>query len=422
MKKKTILPKVLYVGDKWCLGKKVHGISEWETNLWKSLKSTGLVNLEVFHFDDYFYQNKKPGDGAFIKKISTFHPDIICIVIYKKPGADFNVPKWKTLKVIKNHYKIPIIAIWGDLVTPGQVKIYKELLPYTTINAATLSAATVKRMGNPEKCIYMWVPKDTKIFNNPQKKRDINVSYTGSLKKDRLERINYLVDNSIPVYYRGGEREEHLTTSEYADIFKRSKITLSFARQYFPHYSHVIDARPFEAMNCGTMVMEEENFETPKLFIPFVDYVPYTSKKDLLEKVQYYLKHDKERKIIARNGYEKVINLYSARRFWELLIERVMYSSPYNTGDLLSLKLSYLSHMTPWRSFRLKFLDTIYSKNISFGLFVTIMTIIRKEDWEKHIRARTFPTYLYFQKRLSPGNFKRILKTLKFILHLNTAS
>ena len=45
--------KVLFILDKWCAGNKNSGISEWETNIWKSLESTGLADVVVFHFDEY---------------------------------------------------------------------------------------------------------------------------------------------------------------------------------------------------------------------------------------------------------------------------------------------------------------------------------------------------------------------------------
>lgn len=415
MKNRSVHPKILYIGDKWCSGNLQFGISEWEGNLWKSLKSTHLADVELFHFDDYYYQFKKPGDEALIKKIIKYQPDIICLVIYRMPGSDFNVPKWKTLNKIKDYFKIPIMAIWGDLEIQEQIKIYKALLPYTTINAATASSAAVKRINNPEKCIYMWVPKDPEIFNNPKKRRDIDMSYLGSLKKDRLSYINYLIKNNVSVFYGGGEREEHLSTQKYADMLKQSKMTLSFSRA---HCSHVINARLFEAMNCGAMVLEEESFETPKLFVPFVDYVPYVSREDLLEKARYFRQHDKEREKIANNGYQKTLYLYSAKHFWQLLIDRVLKTSSRSTNNLLFLKSSNLSHLSRCRSLKLKSLNIICSNNIGFRFYKTIMIIIRRNGWGSQLRLTLFPAYLFFQKRLSPRNFEVVLKVLRFIFRI----
>lgn len=379
MENQSISPKILFIADKWCAGDLNFGPSEWETNLWKSLKSTGLANVELFHFDNYYLQFKKLGDKALINKIGKFHPDMICLIIYKMPGSDFNVPRWETLSKIKNFFKIPVLAIWGDPVIPEQIKISQALLPYTTINGVTESSAAVKRLNNPEKYIYVWVPKDPEFFNDPKKQRDIDISYLGSSKNDRLLYINYLIESNVSIFHGGGEREKRFSTQEYANILQRSKMTLSFSRS---NYSHVINARPFEAMNCGAMVLEEENFETPKLFIPFVDYVPYTNKKDLLEKIRYYLDHNEEREIIAENGYKKVSNLYTAKRFWQLVIERALKTSSRNLNNLLFLKLSNLSHLSQWTRFKLKFLDVLCSNRLGFKVYKIIMKASKTEYWK----------------------------------------
>ena len=41
-------------------------------------------------------------------------------------------------------------------------------------------------------------------------------------------------------------------------------------------------------------------------FVPGEDFEYYGSNEELLEKVEYYLSHEKERIEIAHNGYEKV--------------------------------------------------------------------------------------------------------------------
>jgi hypothetical protein len=223
-----------------------------------------------------------------------------------------------------------------------------------------------------------------------------------------------LIKNNILLFNGGGEREKHLTTIEYADIFKRSRIALSFSRAR----SHVINARPFEAMNCGAMVLEQESFEMPKLFVPFVDYVPYTNKKDLLEKTKYYLKHDKERKIIARNGYEKVTNLYSAKRFWQLLIGRALKTTSSDTNDLLFLKSSNMSHLTRWKRFKLRFLDAFCSTNIGFGIYETVYVISDLEYWKSLLFKLLNLIKLFLKKHLPRNKYKKILKVVKSRFHL----
>jgi hypothetical protein len=404
--------KILFIADKWCAGNYKFGVSEWETNLWKSLKNTRLISVEVFHFDNYYLKHNKLGDQALINKINRLHPDIICLIIYKMPGSDFNVPKWETLTKIRNFFKIPIFVIWGDLEITEQVKISEALLPYVTLNIATASSAAVKRINN-SKYVYMWVPKDSKVFNNPMKTRDIDVSYLGSSKGERFQYIDYLIQQNIPVFYGGGEREKHLSTQEYAGILQRSKITLGFSRS---NYSHVINARPFEAMNCGAMVLEQENFETPKLFVPFVDYVPYAGKKDLLRKIRYYLEHDKEREAIARNGHNKATKVYSSKRFWQLAIKWVTKPSSLDSNGPFLLKSSNLRRLPLAKSFKLKFLDILCSNCLGFKAYKIIIKTSSTDYWKNLFVMFKNRIIICLTKRLSHKKYKKLLKIGRYIL------
>ena len=59
-------PHVVYVGSKWCDGDPNHGMTNSEHNFWESLKATGQVTQTLFHYDEYFQQNKKAGDDALV--------------------------------------------------------------------------------------------------------------------------------------------------------------------------------------------------------------------------------------------------------------------------------------------------------------------------------------------------------------------
>lgn len=361
--------EMFFILDKWCAGNKDFGISEWETNIWKSYESLQIGKISTFHFDEFYYLNNYNGDETLLNLLKKEKPTIICLVLYKMPGSDHTVPKIETIKSIALDLKIPIISIWGDLEIPEQIRISKSLNKYVQINCATASSAAVKRLSNENKYFYSWVPKDERIFNNPNFKRDINVSYVGSLKNNRLTVINFLQKRGIDVSFGGGERTGHLTTDEYAKIFKRSKITISFSRA---SNSHVINARPFEAMSCGAMLLEQENFETPKLFIPYVDYVPYSSNEDLHNKIVYYLEHDDQREKIANSGNQKIKNYYNTNLFWTQIVNKVLYGDEINTNYIMNLSSEKLIYYSTIKKIKLIFLDKICSNKFGFKLYILI--------------------------------------------------
>jgi hypothetical protein len=314
------IPKVLFIGDKWCAGIERYGVSEWETNLWKSLQTTGLADVSTFHYDCVSNEGLKSVDSILLAKCVADTPDLICLVIYEDPGSTNKVPTYEVLQTLSNKMKIPIIAIWGDLQNKNLVRLANSLFSYIKLNVYT---ALKKPAGvNTDSAIfkYMWVPKDESVFYNYCFNRDIPITYVGSPKLDRLKVVEYIKNLGISIVSTGGEREKHLNTGEYATLLNRTKINLSFS---LSGIFNIVTARVFETMHCGAMLLEQESKEIEHFYIPFVDYVPYTD-KNLGELIRYYLIHENERAKIAYSGMLKTVNLYSSTKFWRNILEDLL--------------------------------------------------------------------------------------------------
>jgi len=423
-----IKPSVLFVLDKWCAGNPDFGISEWESNLWGSLESSGLATCQTFHCDEYYYLYQQAGDDALVRKCLDYKPDMVCLVIYRIPGSDFNVLTLRTLEIIRHQLNIPTIAIWGDIYFPEHVEISKMVLPFVDFNVCTASSAAVSRIAQPRKYTYFWAPKDSRYFYDPGIERDIPLSYVGSPKPERLARIDFLRKNGIDTYQSGGERQEHISTKQYAQIFMRSKIALSASRS---GHQHVTNARAFEATLCGAMLLEEEGFETAKLFTPFVDYVPYSSHRDLVEKAKYYLTHDDERQEIANRGCKKAQEHYSANRFWKLVLNRAMKSTnseqdcdkdaierkiqhlnvPTSKGNVpanewgtlpLGLPAIRLSKLPLRRSLKLRILNRAYS-NVTIYTTISDFQRILAQFWTIYSHSHSAKRFVRTVRRLVKG-------------------
>jgi len=328
------MPRVLFFADKWCEGKIQNGVSEWETNLWKSLECTHLASVDVFHGDDYFLKTESSSDHAFLAKCVLDRPDLIVLVIYRLPGTATNVPSFETLNKISNELHIPILAIWGDLQSNSQFEIAAAVSPYANLNIYTASSQAAKGVMQSDRFLYSWVPKDERLFKNYEVKRDIPIAYLGSPKPDRMTAVHFLEHNGVAVKYTGGERECHITIAHYVELLNRSQISLSFSRSVG---THVVNARVFETMHAGAMLLEQEGDETSKLFEPMVDYVTFKSHEDLLEKARYYLAHPDEAQKIARNGREKTLEKYSAASFWRIAFSKIFEAEVARISTILNV-------------------------------------------------------------------------------------
>lgn len=93
-------------------------------------------------------------------------------------------------------------------------------------------------------------------------------------------------------------------------IMKCSKINLNISLRSIVN---AIPLRVFDIMGNGGFCLTDYRGEMQEFFVPGEDYVYYDSPQSLKEKCSYYMKEDKEREAIARNGYEKVCKFHTYR-------------------------------------------------------------------------------------------------------------
>ena len=86
-------------------------------------------------------------------------------------------------------------------------------------------------------------------------------------------------------------------------IFKQSKINLNITRRGI---KSGVPLRAIDIMGCGGFLISNYQADFLDYFVPGGDFVCYESKEDLIQKVDYYLSHEKERQAIAKSGHEKV--------------------------------------------------------------------------------------------------------------------
>lgn len=91
-------------------------------------------------------------------------------------------------------------------------------------------------------------------------------------------------------------------------VFAGSKINLNIALKGIEGGT---PQRVMDIMGAGGFVMSTYCEETAELFEEDREIVMFRTPEELLEKVDYYLAHDRVREQIARRGYEKVLGCYT---------------------------------------------------------------------------------------------------------------
>ncbi len=304
-------PHVLFVTEKYC-DNNPQWLSNSHHNLFGSLECSGLADYSNFFMEEHL----RHLDDRLITYHRRLSPDITIVTIL--PSYNFtNNPSDKAFETMAS--RGPVVFIWFDLV---------HQYIYSKAKSLERVAALHVVLDNPffvpsEKFLHLWTPQDTRIYNNPNFHRQIDVSFMGSMNGylDRTECVNHLMMHSHAHVHRdGGQREHNLSPQDYARVMQQSKISLSFSKN--KGGQHQTKGRLWEVTLCGAMLMEDDNQGTGLWFEPFKDYVPFVSKEDLVEKVNYYLSQPAKLAEIAANGNKKAEMHYSPKNWWRTVFER----------------------------------------------------------------------------------------------------
>lgn len=97
-------------------------------------------------------------------------------------------------------------------------------------------------------------------------------------------------------------------TDEMPFAFYQSKINLNISLRSI--YSG-IPLRCIDILGCKGFLLTNYQPELAEYFVPNEDFVYFESPEDMLMKIDYYLKHPKEQKDIAHNGWQKIQENFS---------------------------------------------------------------------------------------------------------------
>lgn len=132
---------------------------------------------------------------------------------------------------------------------------------------------------------------------------------------DRLKLFTLNKETNIPHVRNMG------TTDYYAEmpyVFANSKINLNITLKSI---QSGIPLRAMDIMGAGGFLLTNFQADFLEHFIPDEDFVYYNDVEDLLNKIDYYLSHDKERQEIAANGHRKVKENHSFEKCFQEMLQ-----------------------------------------------------------------------------------------------------
>ena len=173
-----------------------------------------------------------------------------------------------------------------------------------------------KAMGYNNILLSQWAA-NTDYFQDYSLPRDIDVSFCGQKYGDRFE----LLKESGVQCFGNGWLNGMLDFPEMAKVLNRSKISINFSKGADGKLQ--MKLRPFEIAASNTLVLSEKTDELDKYYKIGEEVIVFENKEDLKQKIDYFLKHEEERKQIARAAYERTLRDHTWNNRFEEIFEAV---------------------------------------------------------------------------------------------------
>ena len=273
---------------------------------------------EVSNFDpqeESYKHGKDIMNKKFIDLLKSYKPDYIMLFLV---GEEFYP---ETLVKIKEILPNVRVVQWnGD----DDIKFDNYTVPYS----AVIDYQFISQLQFAEKYDEYNLPwfdtlgADIEKFKFLNLKKKYDVAFVGTPKGERLEYMRYLLKKKVNFILAGGGwadypefKERYLgqiSDEDFVKLINETRINICFSKNYF-NSPHVLE-RSLQVNACKAFALTGYVDGYFPKFKEGKDIMTFKNKEELFEKIQYYLKREKEREKIAENAYKKVTMLYSNQK------------------------------------------------------------------------------------------------------------
>ncbi len=303
LKKPSI--KVLVAGNKFLSGNARRGYDYGWWNLFDALNRFENISTSFFDVATEAQMLGVPGMAERLQEIvGAEKPDLLW---YEPLGSQVDIPP-ETLQSITDSTDTQTV-IWINHTESQKEKanLWVSCADYIL----TLSPETARQYtaaGYGKKIIEsQWGFNPFTYAGQPFPEiRDIG--FCGAAKGDRLDILNTVKQSgmSLDLFGAGWQNDSFLPLSDILGIFRSSRINLHLGDVGWAT-AQPISRRHFEVPGCGGFLLTTPAENLEAYYEPDKEIVTAASMEELIDKCQYYLAHESERKDIARRGWERTL-------------------------------------------------------------------------------------------------------------------
>jgi hypothetical protein len=376
--------------------------------------SKNFSKSQVFYFLDSVIANGIKATENEIKRI--IDKKGISLVFFMPNGNSYELPV-EFFASLKNDLNVKNV-LWvldDEIIFDTLSKFYLQVFD-AAVTCDYYATFAYEKLGIPALYYFSSYSKDDLFPVDIDK--TIDISFVGDCKKvDRMEYINYLIENGINVYTFGkGSKDGFLKKESLSQIFSKSKINLNFTKTdkfsifywaWFLEENPLVNlvrqnkSRPMEIAMTNSFCLSEYSSSLGKTFEIGKELDIFYDKEDLLKKVKYYLKNDDIRAKIANNAYEKATTVYEADIF---------------IPKLLSELCDILNNFRQAQRDPIIYKDRLFKQNHIYHLTIDMFKQIHKLKLKSSVE--TFINLFQYGSIIFLSSFSRGLKRLSVQIFL----
>jgi hypothetical protein len=136
------------------------------------------------------------------------------------------------------------------------------------------------------------------FIDNDERHYEYDITFIGSVDSSKIHGNRKTFVDALKTNFNGFKHFNGVFGLEHNEIVNKSKINLNFS----PTDATGVSVRIYKILASGGFLMSTPWKNMENTFTPGEDIVIFNNKEELIDKINYYLKHDSERENIRNNG------------------------------------------------------------------------------------------------------------------------
>lgn len=289
------------------------------------LQSAASKVLNKTLYSSEFYYCPQLVQKHFINTLQKHKPDIVLVI-----GFLYRFINPKLLKKLKQQLRFSMILFDTDTCNLfGKRRellffLETELPVYDKIYSfSKRSSEFINGIQEVKSAFFPFGAKPIAIPESTEKQFDI--CFIGTADMRRIFLLEQIKNRNLVVYGSRWKRYKSVMSKnlrqkiqytplwgqELHRLFHKSKIILNITRSTFYGVETGMNLRLFETLAAHSFLLTDYCEELDEIFTTGEEIETYRSSGELIDKVDYYLRHDEKREKIAQKGYELFISKFT---------------------------------------------------------------------------------------------------------------